>query len=86
MSARAPYRALRKKDLGGFDKDATSLILEAMDAGCSGKVSNRGHCILRNSAGGTAAIPKNLTAANRTARNARAQVARLIAAQQLSPE
>lgn len=80
------YRKLRRNDLLGFDRDAVALILEAIAAGCDGKVSNRGHCILRNNTGGTTAIPKNLKTVNRGAKNARAQINRLIAGQRPKTE
>lgn len=73
------FRRLTRGDLTSFDREAKNLILEAMDAGCVGRVSARGHCILRNNAGGTTSIPRNLTSANRTAQNCRADMRRLLA-------
>lgn len=73
------FRRLTRGDLTSFDREAKDLILEAIDAGCVGRVSARGHCILRNNAGGTASIPRKLTSANRTAQNCRADMRRLLA-------
>jgi len=74
------FRTLGRGDLLGFDQEAKDLILEAMEIGCLGRVSTKGHCILRNNVGGTASIPRNMTAPNRTAQNARADIRRLMSA------
>lgn len=70
---------LTRKDLSGFDKRAQDLIMDAIDHGCIGRVSAKGHCILRNSSGESAAVPRNMSSPNRTAQNSRAQVRRLLA-------
>ena len=51
-----PYRKLTKKDLRGFDDDAQAVILAAMDRGATGRVSRRGHCLLRNSSGDSMSV------------------------------
>ena len=73
-----PFGTLARSDLTTFDKEAKALILAAIEAGCIGRVSNRGHCILRNDAGQTTAVPRNMTTPNRSAQNAKAQVRRLL--------
>lgn len=73
------YHRLTRSDLRSFDPDSTKLILKAMDAGATGRVSARGHAILRGADGATAAVARNLTKRSRGARNARADVDRLIA-------
>ncbi|MEU6263692.1 hypothetical protein [Saccharopolyspora shandongensis] len=73
------FRRLTGADLITFDREAKELILEAMEIGCLGRISSKGHCILRNNAGGTASVQPNLTSANRTAQNARADMRRLMA-------
>jgi hypothetical protein len=71
------YTKLTKADLRGFDAESTKLILWAIEQGATGKVSNRGHCILRGPDGRTTAVARKMTSQNRTAQNTRAQVARL---------
>ncbi|MGI8306992.1 hypothetical protein [Saccharopolyspora hattusasensis] len=73
------FRRLTGTDLITFDREAKDLIREAMEIGCLGRISAKGHCILRNNAGGTASVPPNLTSANRTAQNVRADMRRLLA-------
>lgn len=73
------FRRLTRADLPTFDQEAKSLILGAMDIGCVGRISSKGHCILHNNTGGTASVPPNLTSQNRTAQNARADMRRLMA-------
>lgn len=84
-SGGASFGRLTKKDLRAFDELATELILEAIELGCQGRVSRRGHCLLRNADGETTAIARNLTSANRAAQNARAQIRRLTATQNNAP-
>lgn len=79
------FRQLTRADLITFDREAKDLILEAMDVGCLGRVSSKGHCILRNNAGGSTSIPRNMTSPNRTAQNARAKMKRLLADHQSDP-
>lgn len=75
------FRALTARDLGGFDKHAKALILQAIEHGCTGRVSAKGHCILRNTHGDTTAVPRSMSVANRSAQNSRAAVRRLITEQ-----
>lgn len=76
--SRSMYRPLGREDLAAFDREAKDLILGAIAADCLGRVSAKGHCILRNNAGGTASVPRNMTAPNRSAQNARADIKRLL--------
>lgn len=76
------YRALTRNDLAAFDQEAKHLILEAVDAGCVGRISSKSHCILRSNTGSTVSIPRNMTSPNRTAQNVRADIKRLLAEQQ----
>lgn len=71
------YGKLEKADLRGFDAESTKLILWAMDQGATGKVSNKGHAILRGPDGRTASVPRLMKNRNRSDKNTRAQVARL---------
>lgn len=79
--ATGQYRALTPGDLTGFDKEARALVLEAVDRGAVGRVSNRGHAILRAPNGsGTASVPPHLVDVNRGGHNAKAAVRRLFPA------
>lgn len=73
------FGPLAAGDLRMFDAIATELILAAIDAGCTAKISRRGHCILRNAAGSTASVSRSMASANRAAHNARSDIRRLIA-------
>ena len=75
----APYQRLTSDDLKHCDDLAKKLTLTAMEAGCTGKVSHRGHIIIRNADGQTCAIAPKLTTHNRSAQNARADIQRLLA-------
>lgn len=75
---RKEFRLLRREDLLAFDEAATALILYATSMGVLGRISNKGHCILRNSSGGTTAVARNSSLANRTSKNAQAGVRRLL--------
>lgn len=75
----SPFGTLTRRDLTAFDQKATDLILSAIEFGCIGRVSNRGHAILRNNTGKTTAVPRTMSTPNRSAQNARAQVKRLLA-------
>lgn len=72
------WSRLTSRDLTGFDQRAKELILNAMELGCTGKISSRHHAILRNAAGGTTSVPRNLTSQNRTSKNCEAGVRRLL--------
>lgn len=74
---RSMYRSLAREDLTAFDRESKDLILAAMIVGCVGRISAKGHAILRN-AGGTASIPRNMTTPNRSAQNVRADIKRLL--------
>lgn len=75
---RTSFGQLTHRDLKGFDQRAARLVLEAIDAGCTGRISSKGHAILRNSAGQTASVPPTSIAPNRSAQNAAAGIKRLL--------
>lgn len=79
-SSQPSFGELARGDLLAFDRLAKELILEAIELGCTGRISAKGHCILRNRTGDTAAVPRHMTAPNRTAQNTRSQVRRLLVA------
>lgn len=73
----APYGALTARDLSGFDAEPRALVLDAIARGATGRLSNRGHVILRSPDGvRTAAVQRKFTN-NRGAQNSRAGVERL---------
>lgn len=76
---KSAFVKLTRKDLATFDRGSTDLILDAMTAGCTGRISSRGHAILHNAADGTASVPRNLTAPNRASQNARSDMRRFMA-------
>jgi hypothetical protein len=63
------YHALSRNDLRGFNEPAINLIVSAMSAGAVGRVSNKGHAILRAPNGGTMSVSKDPTKANRGLQN-----------------
>ncbi|MFC4048351.1 hypothetical protein ACFOY4_01535 [Actinomadura syzygii] len=74
------FGRLTSKDLTVFDQRAKELILDAIAQGCTGRISSRGHCILRNNSNETASVPPNMSSRNRSSQNVSAQVRRLLAA------
>lgn len=74
----ATFRRLARSDLTNFDQQATELILGAIEIGCRGRISSKGHCILHNNTGGTTSVPRNMTSPNRSAQNARSDVKKLM--------
>ncbi|NKY96577.1 hypothetical protein [Nocardiopsis alborubida] len=75
---RTSFGQLTHRDLKAFDQRAARLVLDAIDAGCTGRVSSKGHAILRNNAGQTASVPPTSTSPNRSAQNAEADIKRLL--------
>lgn len=82
----AAFGRITNHDLLGFDQAARDLILNAIAQGCTGRVSAKGHCILRNNTAETASVPRNMTAPNRASRNAKAQIRRLLATHRLDED
>lgn len=66
-----------RKDLRGFDGEATRLLLWAQDQGARIRISKRGHAIVFGPNGRSTTIPPNMRSGNRSAQNARAAIARL---------
>lgn len=75
---RTSFGQLTHRDLKAFDQRATRLVLDAVAAGCSGRVSSKGHAILRNNAGQTASVPPTSASPNRSAQNTEAAIKRLL--------
>src|SRR5699024_3883928 len=60
-------------DLTTFDKEATTLVLEAMDYGWLGRISSKNHAILRAPDGQTTISVSRDSLRGRSGRNCRAQ-------------
>lgn len=58
---RGPWTRLTRRDLAGFDDDAVKAIQYATERGALGKISNRGHVMLRNRDGQIMAVTRNST-------------------------
>ena len=71
------YRRLGRNDLRGFNEDAIRIITAAMNAGGTGRVSSRNHCIIRGPQGGTLSVAMGITKANRGIQNAAAEFRRV---------
>lgn len=71
------YRRLSRSDLRGFNEDAIRIITAAMNAGGTGRVSNRNHCIIRGPEGRTLSVAMGITKANRGIQNATAEFRRV---------
>lgn len=63
------YHALGRRDLGGFNEEAIAIITAATNLGATGRVSNRGHAIIRGPNGQTMSVSKDPTKANRGLQN-----------------
>lgn len=61
----AQWRTLTRQDLRAFDEDMTKFVLYAMEQGGVGRVSNNGHCIIRNNRGQTMSVSRSASGGNR---------------------
>lgn len=71
------WMKLTRGDLRAFDDKATELILEAMERGAVGRISTKGHCILRAPTGATMSVSRNTGSGNRGRYNMEAEFARI---------
>lgn len=72
------WRVLTRQDLKAFDDDQTKAVLYAMDNGGIGRISAKGHAIIRNTTGQTMSVSRN--GAARTKQNTAADLCRLFGA------
>lgn len=70
------YHTLTRQELKGFDRTARDIILKAMERGGTGRVSSRGHAILRAPNGQTMAVSRVLRRDNRGMQNTLAEYRR----------
>lgn len=71
------WMKLTRAELRGFDDKATELILAAMERGAVGRISTKGHCILRAPSGATMSVSRNTGMGNRGRYNMEAEFARI---------
>lgn len=76
MTKSKSYRRMTRADLRDFDDQAIRLILEAMNQGALGRLSSRGHVILRSPSGATCSVPAHMGDNVRTFQNVRAALRR----------
>jgi hypothetical protein len=77
QTATAAYGQLTAGDLTGFEREARQLVLDAIKRGATGRLSNRGHVILRSPDGVRTASVARKFGWNRSGDNARSSVERL---------
>jgi membrane-bound lytic murein transglycosylase B len=72
------FKRLTRADItGGFSDTSIELILLAMEHGGLGRMSSKGHCIIRNSAGQTTALSRNTGNGHKRTGNAAQDIKRL---------
>jgi hypothetical protein len=69
MAAPQAFRKLTRQDLTQFDTESTKLILKAMELGGLGRVSSKGHAILRSPGGQTMSVSRKFKSGNRSGQN-----------------
>lgn len=70
------FKKLRRTDLRTFDTRSQTIILEAMERGGQGRISTKGHAILRSPNGMTMSVSRNTAAGNRSFQNMEADFRR----------
>jgi hypothetical protein len=76
MGSPSGFRRLTRVDLKGFSRQSQNLVLMAMERGGVGRVSNRGHAILRSPSGSTMSVSRAFSN-NRGMKNCEAQFMRV---------
>lgn len=69
---------LTRNDLRGFDQASRDLLLNAQDQGARIRITRNGHAVVHGPYGLSTTVAPNLTYANRTAKNAKAGIARVL--------
>jgi hypothetical protein len=70
------FTRLRRVDMKGFDQRAQNMVLMAMERGGVGRISTKGHAILRSPNGQTMSVSRNTAAGNRSFQNMEADFRR----------
>lgn len=65
------YRRLQRDDIAAFDSTATDLVMEATDHGWVGRVTKRGHAVMRSPDGKWSMTLSRDSLRGRSGRNAR---------------
>lgn len=69
---------MNRQDLKGFDKESTELLLWAQGQGARIRVTKGGHAfVYAPDKTSSTTVPPNLKKGNRSAQNARAQIAKM---------
>lgn len=76
MASAANFKKLLRTDLRAFDTRAQDLILGAMERGGRGRISTKGHAILRSPNGQTMSVSRNTATGNRSYQNMEADFRR----------
>lgn len=63
------WKQLGQPDLRTFDDTAKKLVLKAMELGGTGRISSKGHAILRSPSGQTLSVARSLGRGNRSRQN-----------------
>ena len=61
MGGLSTSRVISKEGLRGFDKEARRLVVKALDEGWTGRISSKGHAILRHPDGTTISISRDMS-------------------------
>lgn len=69
MGSPTGYGELRRTDLKGFDQRSQNIVLMAMERGGVGRISSKGHAILRSPNGQTMSVSRNTANGNRSSAN-----------------
>lgn len=76
MASPRGFTRLRRVDMKGFDQRAQNLVLMAMERGGEGRISTKGHAILRSPNGQTMSVSRNTAQGNRSYLNMEADFRR----------
>lgn len=72
------YSQLTRRELRGFDRGIAQLAQEAIDAGCTGRITRNMHLVLFSDAGQTMTLPSKAEFRNRSGQNTRAELRRFL--------
>lgn len=77
MSRPVEWKRMTANDLRHCDSKAKEIILRAMELGAVGRLSSKGHVIVRAPNGATMSVSRNMTSSNRSRQNTEAEFARV---------
>jgi hypothetical protein len=76
QATRSAWRVLTRQDLPAFDNEAASIVLDASEMGWLGRISTKGHAIMRAPDGNTTISVSRDSSRGRSGKNARADLER----------